>query len=144
MIRSNQHIQPHSITPDLTPLLDIIFIVMVFLLLTASVKLASLEVELPSNETSQSEAIDTQSITLNILKQAPHWAIDGKSYPDWNSFKEALLSQVAKPAQEDKPKKDIVIAADKSAEIQHMVKLFTFLQEQKISATQILMEDKLQ
>lgn len=138
MIRSSNQQHTNTITPDLTPLLDIIFIVMVFLLLTASVKLASLEVELPSNDTSQSKSVDAQSITLNILKTDPHWAIDGKPYSTWDQFQEALLTQVTLT-----PKKDIVIAADKSAEIQHMVKLFTFLQEQKISATQILMEDNL-
>lgn len=138
MIRSNNPKQINTITPDLTPLLDIIFIVMVFLLLTASVKLSSLEVELPSNNTSQSKSVDAQSITLNILKAAPYWAIDGKPYSTWKQFQDALLTLVTSA-----PKKNIVIAADKSAEIQHMVKLFTFLQEQKISATQILMEDNL-
>ncbi|HBV76037.1 MULTISPECIES: ExbD/TolR family protein [Vibrio] len=138
MIRSNNPKQINTITPDLTPLLDIIFIVMVFLLLTASVKLSSLEVELPSNNTSQSKSVDAQSITLNILKAAPYWAIDGKPYSTWEQFQDALLTLVTSA-----PKKNIVIAADKSAEIQHMVKLFTFLQEQKISATQILMEDNL-
>ncbi|QSA20928.1 biopolymer transporter ExbD, partial [Vibrio furnissii] len=39
-----------GLTPDLTPLLDIIFIVMVFLMLTAAVKLDSLDVSLPTSD----------------------------------------------------------------------------------------------
>ena len=55
MIRSNSAAYSSSITPDLTPLLDIIFIVMVFLMLTASVKLSSLEVQLPSTESGETK-----------------------------------------------------------------------------------------
>ncbi len=50
MIKTPHSSNTQSLAPDLTPLLDIIFIVMVFLLLTASVKLESLEVELPSSD----------------------------------------------------------------------------------------------
>lgn len=39
MIKSSAKHNDFGLTPDLTPLLDIIFIVMVFLLLTASVRL---------------------------------------------------------------------------------------------------------
>ena len=136
MIRSQRSYSSAGLTPDLTPLLDIIFIVMVFLLLTASVKLSSLEVDLPNSEQSATQAVDNKSITLNILKKAPFWAIDGKAMSDWESFQLALVELV-----KISPEKPIVIAADKSAEIQHIVKLFAFLHQHNIAATQILMED---
>lgn len=50
MIKSSAKHNDFGLTPDLTPLLDIIFIVMVFLLLTASVRLESLEVALPTTD----------------------------------------------------------------------------------------------
>ncbi len=136
MIKLTTENHPDSLQPDLTPLLDIIFIVMVFLLLTATVKLQSLEVSLPTAETESVSAVDNKSLTVNILEKPPYWGLDGKSYSSWDSFTQTLLTQV-----KNKPEFQVVIASDKSAEIQHMVKLLAFLQDNKIKATQILMDE---
>ncbi len=125
----------HGLTPDLTPLLDIIFIVMVFLMLTAAVKLDSLDVDLPSIDSKAVAEVDKQSITVNILNEAPYWAINGKTYIDWENFTLALLEE---SKSSDKP---IVIGAEKTADIQYLVKLLGFLQENGIQATQLLTEE---
>lgn len=127
---------PHShssaLMPDLTPLLDIIFIVMVFLLLTAAVKFESLDVSLPTTDSPTVSEVNKQSITVNLLTHEPYWAIDGKQYIDWNNFTLALLEQ---SKASDRP---IVIGADKTAEVQQLVKLLAFLQDNGIAATQLL------
>lgn len=135
MIKAPQDNSSHGLTPDLTPLLDIIFIVMVFLMLTAAVKLDSLDVNLPSTDSKAVAEVDKQSITVNILKDEPHWAINGKSYIDWENFTIALLEE---SKSTDKP---IVIGAEKTADIQSLVKLLGFLQENGIQATQLLTEE---
>lgn len=135
MIKAPQDNSSHGLTPDLTPLLDIIFIVMVFLMLTAAVKLDSLDVNLPSTDSQAVAEIDKQSITVNILKDEPHWAINGKSYIDWENFTIALLEE---SKSTDKP---IVIGAEKTADIQSLVELLGFLQENGIQATQLLTEE---
>ncbi|AMG01221.1 MULTISPECIES: ExbD/TolR family protein [Vibrio] len=135
MIKAPQDNNSHGLTPDLTPLLDIIFIVMVFLMLTAAVKLDSLDVNLPSTDSQAVAEVDKQSITVNILKEEPHWAINGKAYIDWENFTMALLEE---SKSTDKP---IVIGAEKTADIQSLVKLLGFLQENGIQATQLLTEE---
>jgi len=135
MIKISEDNDTGGILPDLTPLLDIIFIVMVFLLLTASIKLQTLEVDLPSSDSAVTSEVDNQSVAINILAQAPYWALEGKQFSDWQGFKQALVTLVT-----TKPDVDIVIASDKTAQIQHMVKLLAFLQENQISATQLLIE----
>ncbi|EKO3820708.1 biopolymer transporter ExbD [Vibrio harveyi] len=135
MIKAPQDNDSHGLTPDLTPLLDIIFIVMVFLMLTAAVKLDSLDVNLPSTDSQAVAEVDKQSITVNILKEEPHWAINGKAYIDWENFTMALLEE---SKSTDKP---IVIGAEKTADIQSLVKLLGFLQENGIQATQLLTEE---
>ncbi|MHA2760539.1 ExbD/TolR family protein [Vibrio harveyi] len=135
MIKAPQDNNSHGLTPDLTPLLDIIFIVMVFLMLTAAVKLDSLDVNLPSTDSQAVAEVDKQSITVNILKKEPHWAINGKAYIDWENFTMALLEE---SKSTDKP---IVIGAEKTADIQSLVKLLGFLQENGIQATQLLTEE---
>jgi biopolymer transport protein ExbD len=135
MIKLKQEENRFGLTPDLTPLLDIIFIVMVFLMLTAAVKLDSLEVDLPTTDSQVVSEVDTKSLTVNILEAEPHWAIDGKEYIDWENFTLALLEEYKSNKQ------PIVIGADKTAEVQHLVKLLAFLQENGIQATQLLTEE---
>ncbi|WCP69794.1 biopolymer transporter ExbD [Vibrio tubiashii] len=135
MIKVKQEENRFGLTPDLTPLLDIIFIVMVFLMLTAAVKLDSLEVDLPTTDSQVVSEVDTKSLTVNILEAEPHWAIDGKEYIDWENFTLALLEEYKSNKQ------PIVIGADKTAEVQHLVKLLAFLQENGIQATQLLTEE---
>ncbi|ELI5412090.1 TPA: ExbD/TolR family protein [Vibrio parahaemolyticus] len=135
MIKVPQDNNRNGLTPDLTPLLDIIFIVMVFLMLTAAVKLDSLDVALPSTDSQALAEVDKQSITVNILKDEPYWAINGQTYIDWENFTLALLEE---SKSTDKP---IVIGAEKTANIQSLVQLLGFLQENGIQATQLLTEE---
>ncbi|MBE3974045.1 biopolymer transporter ExbD [Vibrio parahaemolyticus] len=135
MIKVPQDNNRNGLTPDLTPLLDIIFIVMVFLMLTAAVKLDSLDVALPSTDSQAVAEVDKQSITVNILKDEPFWAINGQTYIDWENFTLALLEE---SKSTDKP---IVIGAEKTANIQSLVQLLGFLQENGIQATQLLTEE---
>ncbi|EAS45091.1 biopolymer transporter ExbD [Photobacterium profundum] len=125
-----------ELKPDLTPLLDIIFIVMVFLLLTASVKLKALDVELPKTETQILQTTEADPITINLIAKEPYWALQGQSFNTWDSFTVALLKQV-----KDGPTKPVVIGADKNASVEQMLKLLAFLQQHEIKATQLLMED---
>ncbi|MEH0386930.1 biopolymer transporter ExbD [Vibrio mimicus] len=134
MIKSPAKPNDLGLTPDLTPLLDIIFIVMVFLLLTASVRLESLDVALPTTDSPVVNDVDKESITINLLATEPYWAIDGKPYLDWHNFSLALLETV------QTSKRPIVIGADQGAEVQQLVKLLGFLQEHGIQATQLLTE----
>ncbi|EGR3361642.1 ExbD/TolR family protein [Vibrio parahaemolyticus] len=135
MIKVPQDNNRNGLTPDLTPLLDIIFIVMVFLMLTAAVKLDSLDVTLPSTDSQAVAEVNKQSITVNILKDEPYWAINGQTYIDWENFTLALLEE---SKSTDKP---IVIGAEKTANIQSLVQLLGFLQENGIQATQLLTEE---
>ncbi|ENM5729176.1 biopolymer transporter ExbD [Vibrio mimicus] len=134
MIKSPTKPYDLGLTPDLTPLLDIIFIVMVFLLLTASVRLESLDVALPTTDSPVVNDVDKESITINLLATEPYWAIDGKPYLDWHNFSLALLETV------QNRKRPIVIGADQGAEVQQLIKLLGFLQEHGIQATQLLTE----
>ncbi|GHA23849.1 ExbD/TolR family protein [Oceanisphaera arctica] len=126
-----------SLTPDITPLLDIIFIVLVFLMLTANIPLQSLEVDLPKTDSEALSHIqDNESVTINLLAGSPAWALQGEKYEDWEQFKPVLLSQVGTLKDTE-----LVLASDKEVTVDKMLKLLAFLQEYQIQATQILMED---
>jgi biopolymer transport protein ExbD len=137
VIRSQYKNEMDSLQLDLTPLLDIIFIVMVFLMLSANIKLQSLQVDLPTTDTSAIQVVDNKAVTINILEAEPHWAIDGENQTDWATFKTTLIQRV-----QAKPDTQWIIAADKTADVQYMVELLGFLQQHNIQATQILIEDQ--
>ncbi|MEG3755853.1 biopolymer transporter ExbD [Psychromonas arctica] len=137
MIRSQPKNESESVQVDLTPLLDIIFIVMVFLMLSANIKLQSLEVDLPTTDTSAMQVVDNKAVTINILAAEPRWAIDGETLPDWTAFQEQLIKMV-----QEKPDTEWIIAADKTSDVQYMVKLLGFLQQHNIQATQLLIEEE--
>ncbi|PNH78145.1 ExbD/TolR family protein [Vibrio diazotrophicus] len=139
MIQSHSRFLEDEFKPDLTPMIDIIFIVMVFLLLTANVSVQTLNVDIPkTEETSQLTSPDKPVISIGILhSEEQKWALDGEQFNDWNAFASALLK-----ARNSFPDKPLVIAADKKADVESMLKLFAFMQKHQISATNIVMEEQ--
>ncbi|PKG58535.1 biopolymer transporter ExbD [Shewanella sp. GutDb-MelDb] len=121
---------------DLTPLIDIIFIVLVFLLLTANTQLLSLPVDVPTEADSSLNALSQDKhVAINIMTDQPHWAIDGVSYLKFDDFEVAFIS-----ALKASPKAKVIVAADKAAPVQPLMNVLALMQRQQISNTQILME----
>lgn len=123
---------------DLTPLLDVVFIVMVFLLFTANVQTLSLPVNLP--EASREEAALTEepkTLTVSILAKGQPWALEDHKYDSFEVFSQALLARVRKA-----PDTTVLIAGDQEAPLGNLVELMMFLSEHEITAAQVLMEEK--
>ncbi|MCL1089594.1 biopolymer transporter ExbD [Shewanella profunda] len=121
---------------DLTALIDIIFIVLVFLLLTANSQLLSLPVDVPQSPSSAMTVVENkQAITINIMATAPYWAIDGEEFNDLATFTTAFAARF-----QAMPDATVIIAADKAAPVEPLMQLLALLQAQSISQTQILME----
>jgi len=121
---------------DLTPLIDIIFIVLVFLLLTANTQLLSLPVDVPTEANANLSTLSHEkNIAINILTIEPHWAIDGTTYQHFDDFEAAFIHLFSA-----NPKLKVIVAADKSAPVQPLMNVLALLQRQQISNTQILME----
>ncbi|AQS39981.1 outer membrane transport energization protein ExbD [Shewanella psychrophila] len=121
---------------DLTPLIDIIFIVLVFLLLTANTQLFSLPIEVPTESTSELQALSQDKhLTINVMSSQPFWALNGEEYQDFAQFEQAFISSFTA-----EPDTKVIIAADKEAQVQPLMTLLALMQRQQISNTQILME----
>ncbi|RTE66315.1 biopolymer transporter ExbD [Amphritea opalescens] len=126
-----------STSLELTPLIDIIFIVVVFLLLTANTRLLSLPVDIPDSdsEISQDESPITP-LTISLLNESPAYAIGEQRFDEWSAFKSALLINIA-----DDKERPLSIAAAHDADVEPLLKLLALLNEQQITNTHILMED---
>lgn len=138
MIHSRADSDRESFIPDLTPLLDIIFIVMVFLLLTANIHVQTMDVAIPqTEETAILGSPDPDMIAITVLSGSPAWALQGQTYPDWPLFTQAFIEII-----NTAPNKSVVIAADKQASVENMLKVLAFLQSNNINATNIVMEEE--
>ncbi|CZF81022.1 ExbD/TolR family protein [Grimontia marina] len=138
MIRSQPESESTSFTPDLTPLLDIIFIVMVFLLLTANIQFKTMDIAIPqTNDSEVLESPNREVIAINVLSGEPSWALQGEHLHDWETFTTQLLEAIKQA-----PDKPVVIAADKQANVESMLKVLAFMQNNNINATNIVMEEQ--
>ena len=127
-----------SLLADLTPLLDIIFIVLVFLMLSANTPPLALPVELPTEGAERAEAVkQPETITVSLGKDGTDWGLEGKPYPSWQALQSALLA-----VHKESPDRQVVIAGDRQAPIGHLVQLLSFLQSVQWPAASILMEQK--
>lgn len=138
MIRATPESDDDSLMPDLTPLLDIIFILLVFLLLSANIQIHTLDLDIPSTtETNVLASQQKEAITLGLHHEGENWALNGARFADWDAFRDAVLA-----AHRAAPKKEVVIAADKNANVENMLKLLSFLQKNNINNTNIVMEQE--
>ncbi|RCU45615.1 biopolymer transporter ExbD [Corallincola luteus] len=135
MIKTASHSEL-STSLELTPLIDIVFIVVVFLLLTANSRLLSLPVDIPASdsEVTAQPAAD-KPLTLVLQQSSPAFAIDEQHFEQWPAFKTALIASIR---DNDKA---VVIAADKNSPVEPLLKLLALLNAHQVENTQILMEE---
>lgn len=121
-----------TIAPDLTPLIDIIFILIVFLILTANPAIVELMVDLPKKqeEKLQQYSQDDNAIILKIKGKDNYYYNDDK-ITDLESLRETLSKM-------DKSE-ELIIAGDKKVSLDTFLRIMAILEELQIKNTKILM-----
>lgn len=139
MIHAQQPKRGNIITdlmPDLTPLLDVMFMLILFFILTANAVPFTLDVHLPEDDEEVSQAIDEQQwLRVTLLPQGQGWKIDDQLYAQESAFKEALK---AKATSDQK----VLILGDKEVSMQTLLSLMVFLRKHQIEMADIVMEQK--
>lgn len=120
--------------PDMTALLDVIFILLVFLLLTAQIAPQSLTVQLPEASSAE-DLILKEDLTITLFSEKQHWALNGREYRQWQNLTEALALSVNK-----KPDASIVIAGDKNVSLQQLLQVFDWLKQNNLKAAEVLVD----
>jgi len=122
-----------SLVADLTPLLDVIFIVLVFLLLTANTPLLEIPVALPDSDAAAALAQqkDTERAAL-VLHADGHWQLAEKTFASWPELQTALQQQLTPPPLD--------VAVEKGAPATPLLKLLAWLNAAERSDTRLLME----
>jgi biopolymer transport protein ExbD len=135
---SNRESIISDLMPDLTPLLDILFLLIVFLILTANAVPYAIDVNLPEDDQAVSKAVDdTNVLPITLLGDGKGWKIDGQTYQSESKFKTDLLVNFNKDKEQH-----IMIMGEKTVSMQKLLNLMTYLKKNNIQAVDILMERK--
>lgn len=125
-----------DLAPDLTPMLDILFILLVFFMITAGAVFQSLDLTLPSSVAEELSIVnEPKHIMLEIRESG--YAIDGKQIAEFEQLKQLVPDTI-----KAKPEHELIIAGDKNIPIEQLLKVLTYLQSQGIEAANILMQNE--
>lgn len=131
MIRLPEPPAQSSLLADLTPLLDVIFIVLVFFLLTAQTPLLQVPLQLPDSQDASPAAADSAQRQQLALFADGAWQLAEQRYPDWPSLREAPALQTLEALD---------IAVERGAMADDLLRLLAWLSAQGITDTRLLME----
>jgi biopolymer transport protein ExbD len=117
------------ISPDLTPLIDVIFLLLIFFIVTSVFKKdeLALMLNLPTSNAKEI-TIDQKEITLELSKDK--LAYNGKIVK-FDNIKEELLKIKDK-------KRAIIVRVDKKVEYQRVVKLLDILQQSNLNSLSLV------
>jgi len=136
MIKAEEQNSGFSMVPDLTALLDIIFIVLVFLLLTANSRVYQMDMDLPTTRNQQAQVAEQHAlIQISLFQASPTWSIAQQRYQQFDEFAAALKQQL-----ETQSKPSVSLASEPQVPVEQLLKLLELLQQLNIETTQILME----
>ncbi len=122
-----------DLIPDLTPLIDVMFMLIIFLILTMNVALKSFNVELAEDKDNLVQDQAVASLDLVIFNNADDWSLDGVKF---SSFEELKLELQKRAGNDDDIK--INILSDKSVPVEKLVRLLIFINDQKIDSSNIV------
>lgn len=118
---------------DLTSLLDVLFIILVFLLLSAAIKLDMLEVTLPtSGEQGKQVTKRQQVLSIGFEQQQVQYALNNTRYKTKNAVITALKNT----------NQPIYLAIDAQLPSHELVSVLAQLSEQGVAVANILTENK--
>tara|TARA_R110001592_G_scaffold49685_2_gene154650 strand:- start:1315 stop:1734 length:420 start_codon:yes stop_codon:yes gene_type:complete len=125
-----------DLMPDLTPLLDVMFMLIVFFLLTANAVPYALDVNLPKDAEEVTQAVeDPDMLSVTLLPSDNGWKINETLYQTEQEFKVALKAAAL-------GNKKVIIIGDKDVSMQKLLTVMAFLRKHNIEAADIVMEQQ--
>jgi len=125
-----------DLLPDLTPLLDVMFMLIIFLVLTTNAMQQVFDISLPEDKEDALEVLaENDTIKITIFANDKRWAINNQEFSDFTAFKNALVA-----AYNDSKKKHVIVFGDKSATIDRLMELLTFMRSEGIEAADMVMK----
>lgn len=126
-----------DLIPDLTPMLDILFILLVFFMLAVGQVFQTMDLTLPKSTAQEiQQAQMNNMIVLSLGDDESSYAINDQKFTDFGTFKTEILNTV-----QDKPDNKIIVAGDRSVSLERLLSVLTYLNDNGIQTANILMQN---
>lgn len=119
---------------DMTPLIDAVFILLIFFILTANVAQHVYPVQLPKADSSFHQHLEDNSPIKVTLFADGTFAVNQQKYASLNKVKSEIKHIVSKESK-------VVVIPDKNTKSGDLISFLTFLEGNNITNVDILIED---
>ena len=111
---------------NVTPLLDLAFVLLIIFIITTPLLTSNIAVDLPSGSKANNQTVDPKSIrTVTIAKS-------GQVYLESTPVELPVLEQELTSFHRDTPDAAVIVRADKSLQIQQLVDVMDILQRVQV------------
>ena len=132
-LRSRQRQEPEESSLDLTSLMDTVFILLIFFVLTSGMTQVATQVDLSHSTENSETQTKSNAILVEIFDNPRQWKVDGVVLADYLAVTQHLL----KLHQED-VQRDIVLAPARQLPVEELIQLLNFLAANRITNAQII------
>ncbi|CAH0528914.1 ExbD/TolR family protein [Vibrio hippocampi] len=127
-----------SLQDAMTPMIDVIFVLIAFMMLMINVPLMTMEVDLPkAMEKVQTAAVKKQVVSIAVQPNSEQWIVNNETVDSLEQLKSYLQTE----KQQHGDQLSIVIHSDKQVVMERVVKLFATLQALELNVTHLALKD---
>ncbi len=137
MIDISEEDKGYSLQDAMTPMIDVIFVLIAFMMLMINVPLMTMEVNLPQSAEKPREAhVEQKVIHIAMQLDNEDWFVDMLPLSDIETLTETLRAE--KSANEAL---SVVVHSDKKVPMERLVKLFSVLQSLELNVTHLALDN---
>lgn len=126
-----------SLQDAMTPMIDVIFVLIAFMMLMINVPLLTMEVELPKvAETPQSSNVQKHVVTIGVLENADEWLVNESKVSSLEELKEQLQAEKMQYPEQ----LSVVIHSDRKVAMERVVALFSTLQALELNVSHLALQ----
>lgn len=137
MIDLTEEENSSSLQDAMTPMIDVIFVLIAFMMLMINVPLLTMEVELPKvAETPQSSNVQKHVVTIGVLENADEWLVNESKVSSLEALKELLQAEKMQYPEQ----LSVVIHSDRKVAMERVVALFSTLQALELNVSHLALQ----
>lgn len=137
MIDLTEEENSSSLQDAMTPMIDVIFVLIAFMMLMINVPLLTMEVELPKvAETPQSSNVQKHVVTIGVLENADEWLVNESKVSSLQALKELLQAEKMQYPEQ----LSVVIHSDRKVAMERVVALFSTLQALELNVSHLALQ----
>ncbi|MBF0250948.1 MAG: biopolymer transporter ExbD [Alphaproteobacteria bacterium] len=126
-----------ELSPNLTPLLDVLFMLLFFLVLSANTAQYALELSLPVTQTPATALPSQTTIVITLPRAGEAVIVDDVVLVGWDRTRAFLLQRI-----QARPDATFLIAGDRDARLQSVVRVLSILREGGVPGASILVQQE--